>query len=414
MKQDLFSQYETDEKPPCYSVSEITKMIQDCLESSFPPIQVKGEISNFVAHASGHWYFTLKDAFCQIRVVMFRSANQKLNWKPERGDSVEVKIQGQISIYKARGEYQIICQSMEKRGEGALQAEFEKLKEKLNQEGLFERKKTIPFLPRHIVIISSPTGAAIRDILNIVKRRYEGVKVTLVPALVQGKQAPNSLIEALKKAKQLKGADVLILTRGGGSLEDLWAFNNEELARSLFEFPLPVICAVGHEIDFTICDFISDLRAPTPSAAAELVVQNAPDLSEKTHKITLHLYQNIRREILYLKEKLTGLNQKLINPRKKIQDFQQCIDELSTGLRRWFFQQNNLKKQQLNGLISILESLSPLKVLSRGYCLISKNKQLIKNAQELKKGEEVRIQFSQSFALARIFQLGKIQKNKVV
>ena len=410
MKPDFFSQFETDENPLCHSVSEITKMIQDCLESSFPPVQVRGEISNFVAHTSGHWYFTLKDASCQIRVVMFRSANQKLNWKPERGESIEVKVQGQISIYKSRGEYQIICQSMEKCGEGVLQAEFEKLKEKLNQEGLFERKRPIPFLPRHIVIISSPTGAAIRDILNILKRRYTGVKVTLVPALVQGKQAPSSLMEALKKAKQIKEVDVLILTRGGGSLEDLWAFNNEELARVLFEFPLPVICAVGHEIDFTICDFISDLRAPTPSAAAELVVQNVPDLSEKIHKITSYLYQNIQREIAYLKEKLTGLNQKLINPRKKIQDFQQYIDELNTGLKRGFFQQNHLKKQNLNGLISVLESLSPLKVLNRGYCLVSRDKKLIKNAQELKKGEEIYIQFSQSFALAHVFHLGKIQK----
>lgn len=412
MDQDFFSQFETEENQPHYSVSEVTKMIQDCLESAFPPLQIKGEISNFVAHASGHWYFTLKDDFCQIRVVMFRSANQKLKWKPERGEGIEVKIKGQISIYKSRGEYQIICQHMKKCGEGALQAEFEKLKKKLGQEGLFERKRPLPFLPRHIVIISSSTGAAVRDILNILKRRYKGVQVTLVPALVQGKQAPASLIEALKKAKQLKGADVLVLTRGGGSLEDLWAFNDEELARTLFEFPLPVICAVGHEIDFTICDFVSDLRAPTPSAAAELVVQNAADLVEQIRKITFHLYQNIQREISHLREKLNNFNQMLINPRKKIQDFQQDMDELNSTLKRSFFQQHQLKKQKVQNLISILESLSPLKVLSRGYCLVSKDKKLIKKAQELKKGEEVHIQFSQSFALARIFQLGQNTKKE--
>lgn len=411
MSQDLFSQPETEENH-YYSVSEVTKMIQDCLESAFPPLQVRGEISNFVAHASGHWYFTLKDTFCQIRVVMFRSTNQRLGWKPQRGESIEVKIKGQIGVYKARGEYQIICQSMERCGEGALQAEFEKRKEKLSKEGLFERKRPLPFLPHHIAIISSPTGAAIRDILNILKRRYKGVKVTLVPALVQGKQAPESLREALNKAKQLKEVDVLILTRGGGSLEDLWAFNNEELARALFEFPLPVICAVGHEIDFTICDFVSDLRAPTPSAAAELVVKNASDLSEKIHKITSQLYRSFQREVSYLKEKLITLNQSLINPRKKIQDFQQYIDELNIHLKRSFFQQHQLKTQQLNGFISLLESLSPLKILSRGYCLVSKNKKLIKEAKELKKGEEVHIQFSESFALARIFQLGPIHKKK--
>ena len=324
MSQNSF-QFGTDESQICYSVSEVNKMIQDCLEGAFPPFQIKGEISNFVAHASGHWYFTLKDPTCQIRAVMFRSANQKLNWRPSREENLEVRIQGQLSVYKARGEYQIICYSMEKYGKGALQEEFEKLKEKLSQEGLFERKKPLPFLPQHVVIISSPTGAAIRDILNVLKRRFKGIKITLIPALVQGKEAPASLMEALKKAKLLikgtKGADVLIVARGGGSLEDLWAFNNEELARALFEFPLPVISGVGHEIDFTICDFIADLRAPTPSAAAELVVQNAPDLSKQIQKTTLHLCKNIQREFLYLKEKLHSLNQKLVHPGKKNSGF---------------------------------------------------------------------------------------------
>ena len=412
MKQNFFSQFETDQNQLCYSVSEVTKMIQDCLESSFPPLQIKGEISNFVAHASGHWYFTLKDSLCQIKVVMFRSANEKLSWKPERGESLEVKIQGQLSVYKPRGEYQLICQSMEKCGKGALHEEFEKLKLKLSQEGFFERRKPLPFLPHHIVIISSPTGAAIRDILNILKRRYKGVKITLVPALVQGKEAPGSLIEALKKAERLKEVDVLILTRGGGSLEDLWAFNDESLARALFQFPLPVISAVGHEIDFTICDFVADLRAPTPSAAAELVVQNVPDLSEQIRKIKLLLCQSIQREIQNLKEKLISFNQKLVNPRKKIQDSQQYLDELNTGLKHGFFQQNHLRKQTLSSLISLLESLSPLKVLGRGYCLVSKDKKLIKSAQNLKKAEEVYIRFSQSFALAHIIKIGLLKKNK--
>ena len=404
MKPPFFSQFETQESPPCYSVSEVTKMIQDCLESSFPPMQVKGEISNFVAHASGHWYFTLKDDSSQIRMVMFRSANQKLNWKPERGDSLEVKIQGHISVYKARGEYQIICQKMEKCGKGA--EEFEKRKEKLRQEGLFERKKKLPFLPHHIVIISSPTGAAIRDILNILKRRHRGVKVTLVPALVQGKEAPNSLIEALKKAQSLKTADVLILTRGGGSTEDLWAFNDEALARALFAFPLPVISAVGHEIDFTISDFVADMRAPTPSAAAELVVQNISDLNEQMRKNTLQLFQGMQRKIQHLKEKWHHLNQQLISPQKRIQDFQQYLDDLNTSLKRGFFQQNHLRKENLRGLISVLESLSPLKVLKRGYSLVSHNKKLIKKAQELKKGEEIFIRFSKSFALACVSKTG--------
>ncbi len=404
MKQAFFSQTEISNNQRCYSVSEVTKMIQDCLESSFPPLQIKGEISNFVAHASGHWYFTLKDSECQIRAVMFRSTNQTLGWKPERGDSLEVKIQGRLSVYKTRGEYQIICQSMEKCGKGA--EEFEKLKEKLKKEGLFERKKALPFLPRHIAIISSPTGAAIRDILNILKRRYKGVKVTLVPALVQGKEAPESLREALKKAKQLKAVDVLIITRGGGSLEDLWAFNDEALARDIFQFPLPVISAVGHEIDFTISDFIADLRAPTPSAAAELVVQNVSDLSEQIRKAILHLCQIIQWKIQTLKEKLNLFNQGLINPQKKIQDFQQNLDDLNISLNRGFFQQSRLKKEQLRGLVSVLESLSPLKVLSRGYCFVNQGEKLIKEASEIKKKDKVYIRFHQSFALAHIIKTG--------
>ncbi len=408
MKQKFFSPLKADESQPCHSVSEVTKMIQDCLENSFSFLHIKGEISNFIAHTSGHWYFTLKDNHSQIRAVMFRSANQKMHWKPERGESLEVKVQGHLSIYKARGEYQIICQNMEKCGKGALKEQFEKLKEKLYKEGFFERKKPLPFLPRHIVIISSPTGAAIQDILNILKRRYKGIKVTLVPALVQGTEAPESLMKALEKAKKISTADVLIMTRGGGSLEDLWAFNDEDLARALFHFPLPVISAVGHEIDFTICDFVSDLRAPTPSAAAELVVQNIADLNERVQKNQRHLYQNIQRELQYLREKLLIFNQKLINPRKKIQDFQQYLDELSTALKQAFKQQNELRKQKLSGLVSVLESLNPLKVLGRGYCLVSKDKKLIKKAQELKNKDTIHIRFSDSFALASINKTGTL------
>ena len=198
----------------------------------------------------------------------------------------------------------------------------------------------------------------------------------------------------------------MIITRGGGSLEDLWAFNDEALARALFHFPLPVISAVGHEIDFTICDFVSDLRAPTPSAAAELVVQNIADLNERVQKNQRFLYQNIQRELQHLREKLLIFNQKLINPRKKIQDFQQYLDELSTTLKQIFKQQNKLRKQKLSGLVSVLESLNPLKVLGRGYCLVSKDKKLIKKAQELKNKDTIHIRFSDSFALASINKTG--------
>ena len=413
MSTDISSPSSMDEENGlCYSVSEVTEMIQDCLEGAFPPVQIKGEISNFTAHGSGHWYFTLKDAHCQIRAVMFRSANQKAGFTPRRGEGLEVKVYGRIGVYKARGEYQIICQSMEKCGRGALQEEFELLKQKLKQEGLFDRKKPLPFLPRHIVIVSSPTGAAIRDILNILHRRYAGVKVTLVPALVQGEQAVASLMEALEKARALQDADLLIITRGGGSMEDLWAFNNEDLARALFDFPLPVISAVGHEIDFTICDFVSDLRAPTPSAGAELAVQNASDLKDRVQQALSRLHQTLKRDFAHLKDRLKSLRQRLVSPQKKIQDLQQLADELHTALKKNFLQQNQLRKQKLSGLISTMESLSPLQILSRGYCLASQGGKLIKSAHTLKANEEIYLRFSQSFALTRVTKTGALTKEK--
>ena len=406
MKLENFSNIEAQKTPVCCSVTEVTKMIQNCLESQFSEIEVEGEISNFIAHASGHWYFTLKDSHSQIRGVMFRGVNQKIGWKPKRGEGIKVRVRGAVSVYGARGEYQIICKSMEKSGKGRLHEEFEKLKKKLKEEGLFERKKELPFLPQHLAIISSPTGAAIRDILNILKRRYRGVQVTLIPALVQGKGAPESLLQALEKLQALKDVDVLILTRGGGSLEDLWAFNDEALARALFHCPLPVISAVGHEIDFTICDFVADLRAPTPSAAGELVVQNAEDLTNRIRSLHTRLSQNMKRELIYLRQHLKSFNQTLQSPRRKVQEFQQYVDDLNARLKKSFNQQHYLKKEQLKGLSAVLESLSPLKVLDRGYSIVTKGKELVKTAQTLKKDDEIHIQFAKSFTLANITKTG--------
>ena len=405
MNHDLPVDFETT----CFSVSEVTQMVSDCLQSAFPPLKVKGEISNFTAHSSGHWYFTLKDGESQIKAVMFRSANQGLGFKPQRGESLEVMVSGQLSVYKARGEYQIICHDMEKSGKGALKEEFERLKQKLLTEGLFERKRPLPFLPRHIVIISSPTGAAIQDILNILKRRYRGAKITLVPALVQGESAPQSLIQALEQAHKLSTADVLILARGGGSLEDLWAFNDEALARAMFAFPKPVISAIGHETDFTISDFVADLRAPTPSASAELVTQNVLDLLEKLKAWRFQLCQSTQREINNFKQNLYRLNQALISPLKQIQDKEQYLDELNMDMRQNWNQQNRLRREQLKALVSLLESLSPLKVLTRGYGLVSRKGEVIKSADKLSPQDEIHIRFAQNFALAKVIQTGLLK-----
>ena len=395
----------------CSTVSEVNQMVREHLEGHFPPLWVQGEISNFISHSSGHWYFTLKDANSQIKMVMFRRANQVLHFQPKSGQ--EVKILGSIGVYKPRGEYQIVCEKMKLAGLGALQEEFEKLKLKLKKEGLFERKRLLPYLPRHIIVISSPTGAAIRDVLNILKRRHKGVQVTLVPALVQGEKAPQSLLSALELAKTVKTADVLILTRGGGSLEDLSAFNNEALARALFKFPLPVISAVGHEIDFTITDFIADLRAPTPSAAAELVVKNSAELSDKVSSLKKRLFQEILRQVAHLKDSLENNRPLLFSPEKKIKDFQQYVDDLSTRLSQGLIQKNKLCRQKLAGLVDVLDSLSPLKVLNRGYVLVKQKDTVVKTALDLKIGSEVDLRFSESEALAKILKIKTLKRKEV-
>ena len=410
MKQN-FSADMTMENKACYSISELTKMIQQQLERGFPPLWVQGELSNFTAHSSGHWYFTLKDSTSQLRAVMFRFANAKLKeFRPKTG--MEVKVYGKISVYSARGEYQIVCEKMEECGRGALQEEFERRKKQLNQEGVFDRKLPLPLFPRHVVIISSPTGAAIQDILNILKRRCQGVQVTLVPALVQGEQAESSLLQALSQAKQITDMDVLIITRGGGSLEDLWAFNSEQLARELFQFPKPVISAVGHEIDFSICDFAADLRAPTPSAAAELAVQNTVEWIEKIKKITNNLYQNIQREINYLKNSLQRLNQTLISPQKKLQDLVQKVDELHQRLIKIFASYVQLKQQKIQNLHSLLESFNPFKVLSRGYAIIQRKGSSIHTASALKIGDDIQIQFARGRAFAHVTKIDLKQEEE--
>ena len=394
----------------CHTVSELNHKIKDCLEGSFPPLWVQGEISNFVSHSSGHWYFTLKDLESQIKMVMFRGSNQKLSFQPSGG--LEIKALGRVSVYKPRGEYQIICEKMEKCGIGLLQEKFEKLKIQLKKEGLFNRKKPLPFLPKHIAIISSPTGAAIRDILNILKRRYKAVKVTLVPALVQGEKAPASLIKALSLAEQLPDIDVLIITRGGGSLEDLWAFNDEQLARALFRFPKPVISAVGHEIDFSICDFTADLRAPTPSAAAELVVKNQVDLTEKIKNLNTGLYQAIQRELKLLKSRIENIYSLLVSPKRKLEELAQNVDDLTSRLGQAIQQKHKIQQQVLAGLTGMLDSLSPLKVLNRGYVLVSKNKDLVRSAKELQSGDNVVLRFARSTALACIKKTRALKKGE--
>ncbi|MBU1487387.1 exodeoxyribonuclease VII large subunit, partial [bacterium] len=264
-----------------YTVNELIQLMKASLEEDFGSIRVKGEISNLVRPSSGHLYFTIKDEQAQIKVAMFKSSQAGLRFIP--ADGMQVILYGRVSIYEKRGDLQVYAQWLEPVGKGALYLAFEQLKEKLRVEGLFDpaHKRPIPLLPRRVGVITSPTGAAIRDILNVSERRFANIRILLYPVRVQGREAPGEIAEAISVMNELNLVDVLIVGRGGGSLEDLWAFNEETVARAIFASKIPIISAVGHETDFTISDFVCDLRAPTPSAAAELVVKNKQDLEAR-------------------------------------------------------------------------------------------------------------------------------------
>ena len=382
-----------------YRISEISFKIAKTLEQNFSSLWIKGEISNFIAHGSGHWYFSLKEEQAQVRGVMFKGSNQQLSFLPKNGQ--EILVRGRITVYIPRGTYQIVCDSMELMGGGALQKRFEELKTKLKEEGLFDskHKKAIPVFPEHIVLITSPTGAAVRDILQILRRRFKGLKITLIPALVQGEEAPSSLIKALKEAQKLSSVDSLIIGRGGGSQEDLWAFNSEELAREISRCPIPIISAVGHEIDFTICDFVSDLRAPTPSAAAELVVKNAQNLLERSSKIKKQLIDTLRFHLKFWKEKLRSLDKQLLRPEKLLEDLFQKIDELSDQLIHNSKLQIKNKKDRLENLKKLLESLNPEKVMERGFSIATlQDGKIITDSKQTDLKSKIHLQFFKGHA----------------
>jgi len=293
-----------DNRPKALSVSELTRMIKGTLEGRFGSVLVEGELSNVSQPASGHLYFTIKDSNAQISAVMFRGNQRGLQFRPR--DGIVVRARGEISVYERRGNYQILVRRMEEGGKGSLQAQFEALKEKLQKEGLFakERKQSLPMLPQHVGVVTSATGAAIRDILNVVSRRFPNLHVLLAPAKVQGDGAAEEIAAQIDRLNEIGGLDVLIVGRGGGSLEDLWCFNEEVVARAIARSKLPVISAVGHEIDFTISDFVADLRAPTPSAAAELVVGCKEAFQERLAEQQNRLVRALRESTLAARNRL--------------------------------------------------------------------------------------------------------------
>jgi exodeoxyribonuclease VII large subunit len=380
-----------------YSVSELTKAIKGELEEQFTNIWVEGEISNLATPQSGHTYFTLKDASSQIRAVIFKSAGKLLKFQLEHG--MKILARGAISVYAPRGEYQLVINYVEPLGAGALQLAFEQLKKRLAEEGLFDQqyKKPIPMLPKKIGVVTSPTGAAIRDILNIVTRRFANVQILIAPVRVQGAEAPGEIVRAIEMLNRLPDVDVLIVGRGGGSLEDLWAFNDEAVARSIFASRIPVISAVGHEIDYTIADFVADLRAPTPSAAAELVVQNKENLIYTVQTLNTRLQNIIVNFISRLKERIQQYTLRLEDPQKRISEIQQRLDEIQNRLITFFRHYLEKQRYQLGTAVGKLNNLSPLTLLARGYaiCRDAKTLRTLKTAMDVAIGEDVLVRLSE-------------------
>ncbi len=361
------------------SVAELNAEVNQLLVHGFPLLWVEGEISNLVRPSSGHLYFSLKDNKAQIRCAMFRNRNMKLSIKPENG--MKVLLRGRVGLYEPRGDYQLIAEHMEDAGVGLLQRQFEALKQKLSSVGLFaeEHKQELPEYPKIIGIITSPTGAAIRDILHVLKRRSPQTPVLIYPVAVQGELAKIQIESALRQANAEQQCDVLILARGGGSIEDLWAFNEENVAKAIYQSEIPVICGVGHEIDFTIADFVADVRAPTPSAAAELVTEDVEQLLSNVIQNTLWLQQKISQEIKQKSLKLDWLQSRLNMqaPSSRIKQQFQKLDECELRLNDLMRQQFKNKQHQLDNLITRLKAQNPVqKIKEYGSIIVSQRSRL--------------------------------------
>ena len=352
-----------DTRPRALTVSELNHQARHLLESSFMQVWVEGELSGFSRPSSGHWYFSLKDQKCQIRCAMFRGANQRIRTLPREGD--QIRIRGKVTLYENRGDFQIIVEHLEPAGLGALQQAFEALKARLQGEGLFDpaRKKPIPATPRHIGVVTSPTGAAIHDILTVLKRRCPAIPVTLYPTAVQGQAATADIVQAIDRAQRHGLADVLIIGRGGGSLEDLWCFNEEAVARAIAACPIPTVSAVGHEVDVTIADFVADLRAPTPSAAAEKISPDQQDWLRRLAEQQGRLGQSARRLLQRLHNQLGHLSARLRDPRRELLEKAQRMDELELRLNKAIRDRLDQQKQKTDYLLQRMSAQSPRRTL---------------------------------------------------
>lgn len=381
-------------EPKIFTVGQINRYIRNLLENDLilSSLFVKGEISNFKAHSSGHLYFTLKDASGALSCVMFRQDAAGLPFEPENG--MQVVVYGHISLYEKTGQYQLYAEFMEPLGIGALQVAFEQLKEKLAEEGLFDGdfKREIPKNPSCIAVITSPTGAAVRDILQIVKRRDPNVKVAIFPTLVQGEQAAADIVRSLKLVNEWGKADVIILGRGGGSMEDLWCFNDENVARAVFASEIPVISAVGHETDFTITDFVADMRAPTPSAAAELATTPLAERREAFHRLELRLERDVSALLTSCRRRLDLLKSRPVmeRPLERIYRTMMDVEETQQRLDKEMTNRLMQRAERWQYLTNRLEAASPLAVMSRGYVMaVTSSGNLLTSVKQAEVGDRV-------------------------
>lgn len=460
--QNLFtSPSDSDSQNPTerpLTVTELNSRTRRMLETQFGNVRVEGELSTLARPGSGHWYFTLKDARAQIRCAMFKNRNRSLKFIPSEG--MHVLLRGRVSLYEGRGDYQLIVDHMEDAGAGALQRAFEELKLKLANEGLFnsERKRPLPSLPRHIGVVTSPTGAAIKDILSVLKRRFPSIPVTIIPTAVQGKEAAGQIVEAIVTANKAACFDALIVGRGGGSIEDLWPFNEEAVARAIAGSNTPVVSAVGHEIDFTIADFVADYRAPTPSAAAEILSPDRHDWLHKADLLKRKLATHMHHRLQIASQSLDSLSLRLRHPGQKLAEHDQRLEDLHIRLRQamtiklqvshnrverqqsalqqhsperlleqlkfrlaqqsgqlqgqiqQLLERNNLELQRLSAQ---LNTVSPLATLSRGYSIIQRDKsdEVVLSARQLNAGDHIKARFSRGEARCRVEEISVIDSD---
>jgi exodeoxyribonuclease VII large subunit len=446
---DLNADSSLSEKKHIYTVSELNSEIKFLLEEAFPFIWISGEISNFRMPASGHFYFTLKDEASQINALMFSGQNRNLTFELE--DGLHVVGLGRITLYEPRGTYQIILEYIEPKGTGALQLAFEQLKKKLMAEGLFDvmYKKPLPVLPRKIHIITSPTGAVAYDMIHVLHRRFANIPIEIIPVKVQGEGAAEAIVAALEFSNQRKDASVVVIARGGGSLEDLQAFNSESVVRAIFSSEIPVVSAIGHETDFTISDFVADLRAPTPSAAAELIVPVKAELEQKNKNLLLTLSHQLQRHLNYHRTKACSFSERLVDPKKRIVDLRIKIDDITSRLMRAFifgfqrqfeqfcFRKKHLKSHnplnrihlakvtidkinfnllklikifidkynwKIQNLTSRLNDLNPIEILKRGYSITQTipEKEMVLDANQVNIGDHVKIVLSKGNLICRV------------